>query len=146
MSEHTGQVGSGTAGPGSAATTLEARLSAAFATLDTRPDFDSRLMARLRAESRLDVQRASEALAREQERYLTERLAVRSLGHRLAGLGSVISLESVGITALVVMLVAATVPVAQLQLYAPAIITGIGVLAGLSPFLGRALRSVAAAA
>src|SRR5579871_2734946 len=99
MTEHTGRDGSGADGPGSAATTLDAHLSAAFATLDTRADFDSRLMARLREESRLDAQRAAQALAREQERYLTEKLAVRSLGHRLAWLGSVISLETAGLAA-----------------------------------------------
>lgn len=80
---------------------LDERLARAFAGLDVNPDFDARLAARLARESERDiVELANRARQLEQERYRSLR---RSGGWRQEALSllRLVTLETVGVAALI---------------------------------------------
>jgi hypothetical protein len=59
---------------------LDAHLQALFAGLDTRADFDTRLMARLRSQSHVDaIERVKRARQQEHTRYVRARSMLRLL-------------------------------------------------------------------
>jgi hypothetical protein len=120
--------------------TLEQRLSAAFGSLDVGPDFDSRLMNRLRTEACNDAAAAAR-LAREREemRYGAARRHLHSWRRWSQVISRVMTLERAGIAALVIGVVATTWSPAELRENAPLIITVLGVLAALAPFVPAAL-------
>src|SRR5215467_4966944 len=83
---------------------LDKHLQALFAGLDTRADFDARLLARLRAESQTDaIERAMRARQQERARY---RRAVLELQSWRRSMLRLLTLDTLGI---VLLLVAAVV-------------------------------------
>jgi hypothetical protein len=135
---------------------LEERLKAAFAGLDTRPDFDTRFKARLASVSQLDAAAlAGRARRSEQERYRAAleraswRREVRSLTRHL-------TLDTLGAAALIAVAILAVWtelgPLIGQQL-GPQFTDGlrqnaaivwpsvVGMMLGLSPLLARWLRT-----
>src|ERR1700761_7621124 len=80
---------------------LDVRLQAAFAGLDTRPDFEERLRARLARESEIDAgERARQALHLEQQRHraVLERASWR---RKLRWISGFLTLDSLGAAVLI---------------------------------------------
>ena len=118
---------------------LDKHLRALFAGLDTRVDFDARLMARLRAESQTDAtERAMRARQQERARY---RRAVLELQSWRRAMLRVLTLDTLGIALLVVAVVTAwphfsrNVVEASRQ-YGPYIVMLLGILIAAVPLLG----------
>ena len=87
---------------------LDEHLQALFGDLDTRTDFDTRLMARLRAESRPDAtERAIAARQQERARYWR---AVSELRSWRRSMLRVLTLDTLGIALLLVVTVVAAWP------------------------------------
>ena len=119
---------------------LDQRLQVLFRGLDAGPDFDARLMARLRAESQTDdVERVMRARQQEQERHgraLSDLQSWRSSMLRL------LTLDTLGIGFLLVVAVVTAWPHLNLQVlgglrqYGPYIVTSLGVLLAAVPLVG----------
>ena len=87
---------------------LDKQLRALFGGLDTRPDFDARLMARLRAESQTDAtERVMQARQRERARY---RRAVSELRSWRRSALRLLTLDTLGIALLLAVAVVAARP------------------------------------
>lgn len=119
---------------------LDERLQVLFRGLDTGPDFDARLMARLRAESQTDgVERAM--LARQQERERHGR-ALSDLQSWRRSLLRLLTLDTFGIGLLLVVAVITAWPhlnpqvVEGLRQYGPHIATLLGILLATVPLVG----------
>jgi hypothetical protein len=119
---------------------LDQRLQALFRGLDTGPDFDARLMARLRAESQTDVvERVTRARQQEHERY--ER-ALSDLQRWRRSMLRLLTLDTLGIGILLVLAVVTAWPHLNPQVlegllqYGPHIATSIGVLLAAVPLVG----------
>jgi len=128
---------------------LDARLSAAFRGLDTRPGFDAQVMSRIEAESRAggaeERQRARQA---EQRRYLAARQELRRRGS-IASILSSVTFHRLGLVALGAALAVAAwttlgpqieqawgAPwVVALKPYAPGLLAALGSLLVLTPIL-----------
>ena len=79
------------------ASKLDERLSAAFAGLDTGPDFDARLLARIATESQMDTApQALRALRLEQARYCAARRDLLSWKHELRAILRLMTLDTLG--------------------------------------------------
>lgn len=119
---------------------LDQRLQALFGGLDTGPDFDTRLMARLRAESQTDVvERVTRARQQEQERH--ER-ALSDLQSWRRSMLRLLTLDTLGIGTLLVVAVVMAWPHLNPQIlegllqYGPHIATSLGVLLAAVPLVG----------
>ncbi len=119
---------------------LDERLQALFRGLDTAPDFDARLMARLRAESQTDAaERASRALQQERERHGRALLDLQSWRRSMLRL---LGLDTLGIAFLLVVAVVTAWPhlnpqvMDGLRQYGPHIATLLGVLLAAVPLVG----------
>jgi len=87
---------------------LDKHLRALFGGLDTRPDFDARLMARLRAESQADAtERMMRARQQESARY---RSAVLELQGWRRSMLRLLTLDTLGVALLLVVAVVAARP------------------------------------
>jgi hypothetical protein len=119
---------------------LDRHLRALFGGLDTRADFDARLMARLRAESQTDATaRALRARQQERARYRRAVLELQS-GRRL--LLRLLTLDTLGIALLLVVAVVTAWPhlsrnVMDIsQQYSPYIAISLSIVIGAVPLLG----------
>ena len=118
---------------------LDKHLRALFAGLDTRADFDARLMARLRAESQTDAtERAMRARQQERARY---RRAVWELQSWRRAMLRVLTLDTLGIALLVVAVVTAWPHfsrnvVETSRQYGPYIVLLLSILIAAVPLLG----------
>lgn len=119
---------------------LDRRLQALFGGLDTRADFDARLMARLRVESHTDAaERAIRVRQEERERYRKALLGLRSWRRSMLRL---LTLDTLGITLLLVVAVVTPWPhlnrdALNISLqYGPYIATLLGVLLAAVPVVG----------
>ena len=119
---------------------LDQRLQALFRGLDTGPDFDGRLMARLRAESQTDVvELVMRARQEEQKRY--ER-ALSDLQSWRRSMLRLLTLDTLGIGILLVVAVVTAWPhlnpqvLDGLRQYGPHIATSLGVLLAAVPLVG----------
>lgn len=119
---------------------LDKHLRALFGGLDTGADFDTRLMARLRTESRSDSsEQAMRARAREQARYRSAVLEVQSWRRSMLQL---LTVDTLGIAVLVIVAVVTawrhlTPEVMGIsRLYGPYIAMVIGILFAAVPLLG----------
>ena len=119
---------------------LDQRLRVLFRGLDAGPDFDVRLMARLRAESQTDVvERAMRARQQERERHGRALSDLRSWRRSMLRL---LTLDTVGIGFLLVVAVVTAWPhlspqvVDGLRQYGPHIATLLGVLLAAVPLVG----------
>jgi hypothetical protein len=111
---------------------LDRNLRALFGALDTRADFDVRLMARLRAESQADaLARARRARQQEHARYQSARSMLRLL-----------TLDTLGLAFLLVVAVAAIWPRVRpealdlVRQHGPYLAVLLSVLIGAVPLLG----------
>ena len=121
-------------------TELDKHLQALFAGLDTRADFEARLMARLRAESHADATgRAMRARQQEQARYRSAVLELQSWRRSMLRL---LTLDTLGIALLLVVAVATVCPrfgpdvMDILRHYGPYIVTLLAVLIAAVPLVG----------
>ena len=119
---------------------LDKHLQALFGGLDTRADFDARLMARLRAESQTTAtERAVRTRERERARY---RRAVSELQIWRRSMLRMLTLDALGIALLLVAAVVTAWPhvsqgVTEIsRQYAPYIVLSVGVLIAAVPLLG----------
>jgi hypothetical protein len=119
---------------------LDARLQALFGGLDTRVDFDARLIARLRVEAQADtVERAIHTRHQERERYRKALLELQSWRRSMLRL---LALDTLGITFLLVAAVGMAWPYLSRNVmdisrqYGPYITTLLGVLIAAVPLLG----------
>jgi len=118
---------------------LDKHLQALFRALDTAPDFDARLMARLRAESQTDAaERAIRARQQERERYRNALLELQSWRRSVLRL---LTLDTLGIAFLLVVAVVTAWPRLNGVLdisrqYGPYLATLLGVLITAVPLVG----------
>lgn len=121
-------------------TQLDERLQRLFRDLDAAPDFDARLMARLRTESQTDTAERM-MRAREQERERHEKALLQLRSQRRSTL-RLMTFDTVGIACLLMVAVAAVWPQVGPQImdglrqYGPQITTLLGVLAAAVPLVG----------
>ncbi len=118
---------------------LDEGLQALFRGFDTAPDFQARLMARLRAESQTDAaERASRARQEERERHGRALLDLRSCRRSMLRL---LALDTLGIASLLVVAVVTAWPhlnpqvVDGLRQYGPHVATLLAVLLAAVPFV-----------
>ena len=119
---------------------LDKHLRALFGGLDTGSDFDARLMARLRAESRPGVaERARQARQQEHARY---RRAVLELQSWRRSMLRLLTLDTLGIALLLLLALVTAGPRLGQQVmdiwrqYGPYVAMSFGVLIAAVPFLG----------
>ena len=112
---------------------VERRLSALFGGLDTRPEFNARLLDRLQQEVTRESERAEQARQLEQLRHGVAKQELRSWRHRAQALARFVTLETVGIGVLAVTVATSAWSVEQIRQFAPALITVVGVLLALAP-------------
>jgi hypothetical protein len=119
---------------------LDEHLQVLFRGLDTEPDFDARLMARLRAELQTDVvERARRARQQERERHGRALSDLQSWRRSMLRL---LTLDTLGIGLLLVVAVVTAWPhlnpqvVDGLRQYSPHIATLFGVLLAAVPLVG----------
>ena len=119
---------------------LDQRLQVLFRGLDAGPDFDARLMARLRAESQTDgVERVRRARQQEQERHGRALSELRSWRRSMLRL---LTLDTLGIGLLLVVAAVAAWPHLNPQIldglrqFGPHIATSLGVLLAAVPLAG----------
>jgi len=119
---------------------LDERLQSLFHGLDTRPDFDARLMARLQAESQIDVvERALRARQQERERH---RRALTDLQIWRRSMLRLLTLDTLGIGSLLVVAFVTAWPhlnpqvMEGLRHYGPHIATLLSVLLAAVPVVG----------
>jgi hypothetical protein len=113
---------------------VDARLSAVFSGLDTRPGFNQRLMDRLGEELALEAQRTEEARRLEQLRH---RAAQEQLRPWKEALERWVSLETVGIAVLAAVTVTSAWSAEQLRTAIPVVITALGVGLTVAPILWK---------
>jgi hypothetical protein len=118
---------------------LDRRLQALFGGLDTRADFDARLMARLRAESQTD---ASERAARARQEHARYRRAVLELQSSRRSMLRLLTLDTLGIALLLVAAVVTAGPRLSRDVmeissqYGPYVAMLLGVLIAAVPLAG----------
>ena len=119
---------------------LDKHLTALFAGLDTRSDFDARLMARLRAEAQTSAsERAMRARQQEQARYRRAVVEVQSWRRWMLRL---LTLDTLGIALLLVVAAVAAWPHISLDVlnvvrqYGPYMVMLLGVLIAAVPVVG----------
>ena len=119
---------------------LDQRLQLLFRGLDPGPDFDARLMARLRAESQTDVvERVTRARQQEQERHGRALSDLQSWRRSMLRL---LTLDTLGIGLLLVVAVVTAWPhlnpqvLDGLRQYGPYIATSLAVLLAAVPLVG----------
>ena len=121
-------------------TELDKYLQALFGRLDTGTDFDTRLMARLRAESHSDASgRVLRARQQEQARYRSAVLELRSWRRSMLRL---LTLDTLGIALLLVVAVVTAWPrfsgdvMDSLRRYGPYVLTLLALLIAAVPLMG----------
>jgi hypothetical protein len=120
---------------------LDRLLTAVFGNLDTRPDFNTRLMERVRSESLNDAARtALLATQHEQLRYGAAKRELLSWQWLVQSIAKVVTLDRIGIAALAAGAIATTWSPQELRQVLPEIVTAVGLLAALSPFAPAALH------
>src|SRR5215471_17085657 len=117
---------------------LDRHLQALFGGLDTRPDFDARLMTRLRAESQTEANERAMRAEQERARY---RRAVLELQSWRRSMLRLLTLDTLGIGLLLVVAIVAAGPrlsqvVSTWRQYGPYIAMLFGILIGAVPLLG----------
>jgi len=119
---------------------LDTKLAALFSGLDTRADFNARLLERLHKEIAEEARRAEEALRLEQLRHRIATRELRSSRQWKQAFGRYVNLETVGIGALAGLLITTTWSADQIRQVVPAIATALGLLLAVAPVLLPLLR------
>jgi hypothetical protein len=132
--------------------TLEQRLAATFGGLDTRPNFDARLHARLNLEASRDVvELATRARRAEQERYAAARRELMSRQYWQKWVSGLVRRQYLGMSPLEIVaggtlligslasVVSSMVSQQDLHQYAPIAVTVIGILLALAPIIPTAV-------
>ena len=116
---------------------IDAKLSAQFSGLDTRPGFNERLLDRLRQEIAAEARRTEEARRLEQLRYRVARAEVRTWEQALKRW---VTLETVGIAALAAIIVGSAWSFDQIRSAVPVVFTVLGLVLACAPAVVPALR------
>jgi hypothetical protein len=118
---------------------LDKHLEALFGGLDTAADFDTRLMARLQAESQTDAAERAIRVQQERLRYRKAQLELKSWHRSMLRL---LTLDTLGIAVLLVVAIVTAWPHLEWDLldisrqYVPYIATLLGVLVAAVPLVG----------
>ena len=113
---------------------IDARLSAQFSGLDTRPGFNERLLDRLQQEIAAETRRTEEARRLEQLRHRAARGEVRTWEQALKRW---VTLETVGIAALAAIIVGSAWSMDQIRTAVPVVFTALGMALALSPLVAK---------
>jgi len=113
-------------------------LAALFGGLDTRPEFNARLLDRLNEEIAQEALRTEEARRLEQLRH---QVAQRELHPWKQALGRWVTLETVGIGALAALMISSAWSAEQIRAAVPIVVTVLGVLLTAAPVLVPMIRS-----
>ncbi|MBS0416551.1 MAG: hypothetical protein JSR66_02475 [Proteobacteria bacterium] len=116
---------------------VHANLSALFRGLDTRPQFNARLMERLNEEIAQEALRTDEARRLEQLRHRTAQTGLHPWKQALQRW---VTLESIGISALAALMVSSAWSAEQIRAAVPIVFTAIGLTLAFAPVLGPLLR------
>lgn len=117
---------------------IDQDLSALFRELDTRPEFNARLLDRLDEEIAQEAVRAAQARKSEQLRH---RIAQRELRPWKQASSRWVTLETVGIGALAVLLVTSAWTAEQIRAALPIVVTALGLALAVAPYLVPMIRS-----
>jgi hypothetical protein len=116
---------------------IDAKLSALFSGLDTRPGFNERLLDRLQQEIAAEARRTEEARRLEQLRHRVARNEVHSWAQAL---GQWVTLETVGIAALAALIVSSAWSTDQIRTAVPVVFTVLGLALACAPAIAPMLR------
>jgi len=111
---------------------VHVNLAALFSGLDTRPEFNARLLDRLNVEIAHEALRAEEARRLEQRRH---RVAQRELHPWKQALGRWVTLETVGIGALAALMIGSAWSAEQIRAALPIVFTALGLALAVAPVL-----------
>ena len=115
---------------------MDQRLSALFSGLDTRPEFNARLLDRLHLEVTRDAEeRAQQARQLEQLRYGVAKQELRSWHRWTQAISRFVTLETVGIGVLAASVITSAWSAEQLRQFVPVLVTAVGVLLALAPVI-----------
>lgn len=115
---------------------LDNRLAAVFSRIDTRPEFESRLLERLHLEATQDSQeRSRKARELEQLRHGVAKQELLSWRRWTRPISRVVTLETIGIGALAASVITSVCSADEIRQFAPVLITAVGVLLALVPVI-----------
>jgi hypothetical protein len=119
---------------------MDQRLSALFGRLDTRPEFNARLLDRLHREVTQDAEeRAKQARQLEQLRYGVAKQELLSWHRWTRAVSKIVTLETVGIGVLAASVITSAWSAEQIRQFAPVLVTAVGALLALAPVIGPAV-------
>ena len=119
---------------------LDERLAAVFSRIDTRPEFESRFLARLHLEATQESQeRAREALELEQRRHGVAKQELLSWRRWTRPISRVVTLETIGIGVLAASVITSVWSADQIRQFAPVLITAVGALLAVVPVISPAV-------
>jgi uncharacterized membrane protein YcjF (UPF0283 family) len=119
---------------------MDQRLSALFSGLDTRPEFNARLLDRLHLEVTRDAEeRAQQARQLEQLRYGVAKQELLSWRRWTRAVSRFVTLETVGIGVLAASVITSAWSAEQLRQFVPVLVTAVGVLLALAPVITPAV-------
>ena len=119
---------------------LDERLAAVFSRIDTRPEFESRFLARLHLEATQESQeRAREALELEQLRHGVAKQELLSWRRWTRPISRVVTLETIGIGVLAASVITSVWSADQIRQFAPVLITAVGALLAVVPVIPPAV-------
>ncbi len=119
---------------------VDQRLAAMFDRIDTRPDFNARLLDRLQREVTQDAEeRAKQARQLEQLRYGVAKQELLSWRRWAHAVSRIVTLERVGIVVLAASVITSAWSVEQIRQFAPLLVTAVGALLALAPVIGPAV-------
>lgn len=119
---------------------LDERLAAVFSRIDTRPEFESRFLARLHLEATQESQeRAREALELEQRRHGVAKQELLSWRRWTRPISRVVTLETIGIGVLAASVITSVWSADQIRQFAPVLITAVGALLAVVPIIPPAV-------
>jgi hypothetical protein len=119
---------------------MDQRLSALFSRLDTRLEFNARLLDRLHQEVTQDArERARQARELEQLRHGVVRRELLGWRGWTRAVSRIVTLETVGLGVLAVSVIASAWSSEQIRQFAPVLVTAVGVLLALAPVIAPAV-------
>ena len=119
---------------------MDQRLSALFSRLDTRPEFNARLLDRLHQEVTRDArERARQARELEQLRHGVVRRELLGWRGWTRAVSRIVTLETVGLGVLAASVIASAWSSEQIRQFAPVLVTAVGVLLALVPVIAPAV-------
>jgi hypothetical protein len=119
---------------------VDRRLSALFSRLDTRPEFNARLLDRLHREVTQDArERARQARELEQLRHGVAQRELLGWRGWTRAVSRIVTLETVGLGVLAASVIASAWSSEQIRQFAPVLVTAVGALLALAPVIAPAV-------